>query len=280
MSSSAADFGGQLPDADGLWSVRRTEGALPYPDEAHRVIAEVEDRSFWFRHRNRVIGWMLRAYPIDGAFLDVGGGNGFQSLMLQQQWPTVVMVEPGIVGCRTARDRGVRRVVHGTLEELALPQQSVGGIGLFDVLEHIVDARALLNESASVLRRAGRLFVTVPAFRCLWSREDDFAQHARRYTEASLRAEIEAAGFRIERCAYFFGPLFLPVLLLRALPYRLSRRPAVLDPYAAARTAGHTPPGFVDRLMNSRLDRELRALAADRAPAFGSSVLCVATVHG
>ena len=120
----------------------------------------------------------------------------------------------------------------------------------------------------------------MPAFGCLWSREDDFAQHARRYTVATLRAEIVAAGFTVDRCAYFFGPVFLPVLLLRAVPYRLGRRPSVLDPHAAARTAGHTLPGVIDRILTRRLDRELRGLEAGRAPRFGSSVHCVATLHG
>ena len=253
---------------------------LHYPDEAHQILADIEERSFWFRHRNRVILWMAQRYPCDGPLLDVGGGNGFQSLALQNVLPSVVMVEPGPDGCRIARARGVRRVVQGQLQDLGLQPDSVGGVGLFDVLEHVRDAPALLRESARVLREDGRLYVTVPAFRVLWNEEDDFARHHRRYTVDTLRAEVESCGLAVDRCAYFFQPVFLPMLILRALPYRLRRRRGALRADAPARTAGHALPGSVERIVMWFLDREQRTLANGDSPAFGSSVLCVAQKHG
>ena len=72
----------------------------------------------------------------------------------------------------------------------------------------------------------GRLYLTVPAHRWLWSEADGYAGHHRRYTRGSLARALTSAGFRVEFISYFFSFLVVPVLLGRALPYRVGWRGA------------------------------------------------------
>jgi glycosyltransferase involved in cell wall biosynthesis len=69
-----------------------------------------------------------------------------------------------------------------------------------NVLEHIErDADALAN-MRRLLEPGGRLVLLVPAREALFCAMDRNLGRFRRYEEAPLRALVEAAGFRIERC--------------------------------------------------------------------------------
>lgn len=70
-------------------------GAISYPDEGNEACFEVEDQSFWFRHRNHCIRELVRNFPPQGPLFDVGGGNGFVAKGLMDAGWEVVLVEPG-----------------------------------------------------------------------------------------------------------------------------------------------------------------------------------------
>ena len=40
--------------ADGIWFARR-QAPVSYPEHGNAACLQIEDRSFWFRHRNRCI---------------------------------------------------------------------------------------------------------------------------------------------------------------------------------------------------------------------------------
>jgi hypothetical protein len=78
----------------GIWFARRQE-RVSYPDQGNAACLAVEDRSFWFRHRNGCIVSLVRRFPPEGVFLDIGGGNGFVSRGLTAAGVTCALVEPG-----------------------------------------------------------------------------------------------------------------------------------------------------------------------------------------
>jgi ubiquinone/menaquinone biosynthesis C-methylase UbiE len=174
-------------DEDGVWLAAGEPARVEYPETGAELMMKVEDASFWFQHRNLVLSALLDAHAPGATLVDVGGGNGFQALHLQRAGRSVVMVEPGAAGCRNAARRGVRNVVRANLEALELASGTVPAVSLLDVVEHLPDPSLLLAESHRVLRPGGKLLVTVPAYRALWSDEDVYAQHQRRYTKARLR---------------------------------------------------------------------------------------------
>jgi hypothetical protein len=50
-----------------------------YPDEGNEACFQIEDQSFWFRHRNDCIRELAQNLPPKwkGPIFDGGGGNGF-----------------------------------------------------------------------------------------------------------------------------------------------------------------------------------------------------------
>ena len=68
-------------------------------------------------------------------------------------------------------------------------------IGAFDVLEHIEDDVAVIEEVGRALRPDGMFVMTVPQHPALWSPQDDHAYHVRRYT--SRRPPAQARSGRV-----------------------------------------------------------------------------------
>lgn len=257
-------------DGAGVYHAGSVAG-VSYPVDGADQTHDVEDTSFWFAHRARVLGAAMRRFPPSGAVLDVGGGNGFQTARLQEAGLAAALVEPGAAGCRNAVKRGVKNVIHGTLEDLRLKEGSAGGLMLLDVIEHLDDPGPLLVETRRVLRGDGRLYVTVPAFEFLWSDEDEYARHYRRYTRTGLARALDEAGFSTELLTYFFQPLLAPVLLLRALPYRLGRRKG-----QTMNKSEHRADGLAGRVIERLLASELEAFNRGGSPGIGTSLLAVA----
>ena len=211
-----------------------------------------------------------------GALVDIGGGNGGVALRLQAAGVEVILVEPGPAGARHAARRGVETVICSTLETAGFPEHSIPAAGLFDVLEHIEDDVAFLGGLREHMKSDGRLYLTVPAGQRLWSGEDDYAGHHRRYSEASLRAVLGQAGFRAEYSSYCFSLLPAPIFLMRALPSRMGLGRDAAPSRADFERDHLAGGGLLARLLEQALSIELRRIASGgRVPA-GSSCLVVA----
>lgn len=265
-------YGNLTMGEDGIWfSGSRSE--ISYPASGNETCYQVEDHSFWFQHRNRCILECLQRFPPPGALFDIGGGNGFVSIAIQQAGHEAILVEPGIAGARNAQQRGLTNVICSTLEDARFQPQSLPAIGLFDVLEHIESDGPFLGQLHSVLQDDGRLYITVPAYRFLWSADDVFAGHARRYTRGSLIADIRRAGFEVEYASYFFSPLPLPIFVTRTLPTML----AIRSPQSSEGGAKqHLPAQDVTPGFQAILNWERRTIGAGGTIPFGSSCLLVA----
>jgi SAM-dependent methyltransferase len=264
-------------DQDGIWRAAR-RSAIDYPDQANAFCFQLEDRSFWFDYRNRFILETVRNFPPEGPIFDIGAGNGYVSLALERAGFEVVVIEPGPEGARNARSRGLDPVVCATLEEAGLRPESLDAAGLFDVVEHIRDDVGFLRTVRQALRQGGRLYLTVPAFRALWSSEDDLVGHHRRYTLGAVARRLGTAGFAVDYATYLFSPLLVPLYLFRSLPSRLGRR-TELDP---AQTAAELNPasGLAVKAVTRILDVELTRVARRRRVPFGTSCLIAARADG
>jgi hypothetical protein len=114
----------------------------------------------------------------------------------------------------------------------------------------------------------------VPAFRALWSSEDDLVGHHHRYRLVTLGRRLRETGFAVDYATYLFSPLPLPLLLLRTLPSRLGRR-KTLD---AQQTAAELQPssGLVVRAVTMVLDGELALVKRRHRIPIGTSCLVAA----
>jgi SAM-dependent methyltransferase len=116
-----------------------------------------------------------------------------------------------------------RRLPNATLLELdarALPFDAEFDIvAALDVLEHIPEDRAVLENMARAVRPGGTVLVSVPQHPRLWSAADDVARHERRYTREGLVEKVTAAGLAPVRVTSFTS-LLLPLMALSRLRNR------------------------------------------------------------
>ncbi|OBH58711.1 hypothetical protein A5686_23710 [Mycobacterium sp. E2479] len=257
--------------ADGIWFAGRQE-PVSYPEHANATCLQVEDRSFWFRHRNRCIASVVRRFTPAGVLLDIGGGNGYVAKGLTEVGIPCALMEPSIDGALAAKARGVEPVICARLEDSGMAAGSISAAGMFDVLEHIEDEADALRRVHELLRPGGFLFLTVPAYAFLHSSYDVEVGHFRRYTVPSLRQVVTVNGFRPLYATYFFAPLVPVVFLLRTLPSLLGvRRQADAELYSAE----HVRQGFSVDSIDGLLAVEARRILAGGTIAFGTSCLAV-----
>ena len=252
--------------------------SISYPDDGNDNCFEIEDNSFWFRHRNNCIIEMIKNYPspIRSPIFDVGGGNGFVSKGLLDAGFDVVHVEPGHDGAMNAKKRGITHVICGTTHTAKLKPDTIPAIGVFDVVEHIEDDIEFLNHLWELLIPGGMLYLTVPAYQLLWSNDDIDAGHFRRYNLNNIEKTISSAGFKISYSTYIF--IFLPVLvfLCRTLRFRLKLYNRSKKNNVRRKNNHILPTGISGKLINSILSWELKRMKRNEKIYFGGSCMVAA----
>jgi SAM-dependent methyltransferase len=184
-----------------------------------KELAELEAGNFWFRARNKLILWALYKYsPQLKSFLEIGCGTGFVISAVAKRFPEARLsgseyLEEGLV---YARQR-VPGAGFKQMDARHIPYESeLDAIGAFDVLEHIEEDEAVLQQICKALKPGGIVFITVPQHRWLWSAVDEYACHVRRYGANELHQKVCRAGFEIIRSTSFVSTL-LPVMFLSRL---------------------------------------------------------------
>jgi len=189
--------------SDGIWRTRGSE-EVSYTEGGHGHLKKVEEESFWFDHRLNCLNSAIEHRPFRSKVLDVGGGNGNFSLLLQSQNIEAVLLEPVAEGVQNARLSGVENIVHGTLNGVDFKESSFASVVALDVLEHIEDDREFVREIHRILEPSGRLYLSVPALQLLFSSFDRQVGHFRRYTLGQLVRLLWDNGFKVEFATYFF----------------------------------------------------------------------------
>lgn len=274
----ALDYGWSLEDRaeprDGVWYVAGSSGSVDYPEQGHQDLSEFEDRSFWFRHRNRVLGDALDRIGSPSALWEIGAGNGYVARGLTQRGVEVVTVEPGRTGALTSARRGIQVSICGTLQDLHLPDECIPAVGCFDVLEHIAEPHSLLLEVFRTLEPGGLFAVTVPSLPWLWSDHDEIAGHHRRYTLSSLHEELERVGLERVLASYFMAPLLPAVTMMRVLPYRFGSRRRAEETWERTLQEVGRGDGHLHRLVDVALHGERRWLQRAALP-LGTSIYAI-----
>ena len=240
-----------------------------YDAELFETLVELEAASFWFRGRNKVILWAVdRWFPDARSYLEVGCGTGYVLSAIVRSRPDLEAVGAELFpeGLRLAR----KRLEGVPLVQLDARSLAVGEafdlVGAFDLLEHLDRDEDALQALFTALRPGGGLLVTVPQHRWLWSRADEYAGHARRYTRRELTRRMLAAGFELV-WATSFVTLVLPLMAVSRL---LARR----RPYSLERELGL--PEWIDRRFERSLDFERALMARGVSLPVGGSLLIVA----
>jgi SAM-dependent methyltransferase len=261
---------GSTPPANGFLRFTSEEELSGFPEKSFDHLPAQEERSFWFRGRNRLIDWALREYFPDGSSLfELGCGTGVVLAALHGSRPELELVggEPFAAGLEVARKR-LADVPLYQLDGRRLPfEEEFDVVGAFDVLEHIDEDGAVLAQLHQAVKPGGGLLVTVPQHPWLWSGVDEFSQHRRRYTRRELVGKVEDAGFRVLRATSFVA-LLLPAV---ALSRWRGRGRETCDPMEEYRL-----PAAVERAFGASMTVERGLIRLGASLPAGSSLMLVA----
>lgn len=119
-----------------------------------------------------------------------------------------------------------------------LPSGQFDFIFALDVLEHINNDLSALKEVSEHLPKHGVMFITVPAFQCLYTERDRFLQHFRRYRHSQLKSLLVNAEMKIDNSGYFFASLLAPRavnkgmrIVLKATSNAVAKKTSVARPW-------------------------------------------------
>lgn len=271
-------FSNLTQDENGIFTADINK-EISYPKDGNQNCYQLEDNSYWFIHRMNIITALVKRYAPKSLFFDVGGGNGYVAKGLQDAGIESVLVEPGYDGCRNAKQRGVKTAACAVIEDCGLAKESIEAAGLFDVVEHIEDDHKFLKTIASLMKKDGYLFVTVPAYQFLWSADDTDGGHYRRYTSKTIKKVLIKSGFEPVFSSYIFSILILPIFLFRTIPSLLGLVKNISDPKKQQREF-EAKKGILGSLLDKVFNREDRLIAKGGRVSFGSSVVVVAKKKG
>ena len=129
-------------------------------------------------------------------------------------------------------------IVHDLEQTLPIKDGSYDHALLINVLEHIFDYRALLQEARRVVKPGGSIVIVVPYLFPVHPSPEDY----HRFTASALKKELEVAGLRDIRVQALGGGVFAAryLLLDRLLP-----RPLRIISFYTARYAAYGLDAFL-----------------------------------
>ena len=268
------DFAENIYLKDGIWFSKGSR-KISYPKEGNMNCYEIENDSFWFNHRNKCIIEAVVKFSSNEIFIDIGGGNGYVAKGLENNNIQNILIEPGIEGALNAKKRGLRNIICSTFEDAGIKPNSCKSIGLFDVVEHIKDDKLFLESIYSILADQGLIYITVPAYNFLWSKEDVEAGHFRRYSIKKIRRLLNAVGFEIEYSSYIFSILPIPIFLFRTIPsfFGLHKNSNDLNKHKKEHSQ---EKGIITTILDKMSKKELNHIKHKKKIPFGGSCFIVA----
>jgi SAM-dependent methyltransferase len=170
---------------------------------------EIEDAHWWFVARKAIVLGLLDRYVPEKPqrlVLDAGCGTGGLLTDLARYGKVVAadFLEEAVEFCR----RRGHEIVQCSVLETPFRAGSFDVILGLDLIEHLEDDLAALQDLYRICKPGGFLCVTVPAYQFLWSHHDVLNHHKRRYTKPQLEQQLKSANFRVLRCSYFNSFLF------------------------------------------------------------------------
>jgi SAM-dependent methyltransferase len=154
----------------------------------------------------RSLAILCRDYP-GRRILDVGCAVGRMPAFLRTLGFDAVGLEPYELPCRLGRDRYGIEIIHATLQDADLEDESFDALTFFDVLEHMDDPVGDLKRARALLKPGGAVFVKVPNIAAMqarlfgrWWYWLDVPRHLWHFSPRSLRRALEVAGFADVRC--------------------------------------------------------------------------------
>lgn len=252
-----------------------------YPPLVYKSLFDVEQRHFWFNGRNIIIRSVVKhvvGEPDRKTFLEIGCGTGFVLSFLEKQGFIVTGLDMHKESMKFAKRRTKAPLVCIKLEKF-FTKKNFDIIGAFDVLEHVDNQMKFLEKSGKLLKKGGRLFLTVPARKELWSKIDEFSGHKRRYDKAGLASLLKKSGFKVEMIKYFGFFLLFPQWAIRRYQNIKMSRIDKKDIPAFFKETINPPPLLMNEFFRLLFYIESKLIGRISFP-IGSSLIVAAIKNG
>lgn len=179
----------------------RDDAAAPLPLTGERTVPGIAEENYWFR-RHEVVYLELLDHCRDAVAVDAGFGEGYGAARIAEVANRVIGVDyDGPAVAHVARSYPEVAAVRGNLAALPLADGSADVVVNLQVIEHLWDQTAFLDEVFRVLRPGGRLLISTPN-RITFSPGRDTPLnpfHTRELNAAELTELLGASGFTVER---------------------------------------------------------------------------------
>ncbi|OGG09738.1 hypothetical protein A2154_00045 [Candidatus Gottesmanbacteria bacterium RBG_16_43_7] len=244
--------------------------SINYNTGLHDVIHSIEKSHFWFRSRRRLLNLVLVRFikkPQTTTFLEIGYGTGVVLQLLESIGFRTFGLDVNKKAYTYAK-KTTRATLYVSSLSSFKTDKRFDCVGAFDVLEHQSNDRAFLLQCHRLLRDRGLLFLTVPAHQRLWSQQDAYAGHRRRYSDQRLRQLLEECSFEIVYLNHW-QVLTLPFYLLWKAFIRSKDSDPLLSGFL------RTPQEPINSIMYAILAVERRLVFKVHFP-IGGSLIAVA----
>lgn len=178
--------------------------------------AKLERSHWWFKARNGIIYQFVKdtikpnqRKPIK--ILNVGCGTG-RTTELLSQLGEVTSIEYDHETAEFAAESTGLSVEQGDVKSLKFKNEEFDLVCAFDVIEHVDDDVLAVEEMYRVLKKDGKLIITVPACPFLWSEHDEINHHFRRYTKSSLETTFSNSSFNSCEFISYFNFFLFPLV--------------------------------------------------------------------
>lgn len=141
---------------------------------------------------------------------DIGAGSAIFTLQLAKDFPDLVFWAVDI-------NYSFELLPQTDLHNLHFSRDHIDAdvFLLNDVLEHVKDPVAFLQNIVHNAKERATFLITVPALPILWSGHDEFLGHYKRYTGKVLQRELSSSGIDVIQLEYLYWLIFPIVLLAR-----------------------------------------------------------------
>jgi SAM-dependent methyltransferase len=147
---------------------------------------------------------VLRHVPSRARVLDVGGGAGAFVEAIRRKDCRPSVLEPSAASVRLVRSRVPDvEAIEATIEDARIAPESYDAITLWDVIEHLIDPRAVVSTLRSWLVRGGHLFLQLPDSRSLVAKILGkrwpllLREHLTYFDSMTVRRLLDEAGFDV-----------------------------------------------------------------------------------
>jgi len=152
------------------------------------------------RTRSRIISNLIKKYKMRGRLLDAGCGTGdlLDFIIKNNKFESIEGADFSKEACLCTQNKlGIKTFIVDLRNISKLKNKSYDVIICSEVLEHIEEDEKVIKNLATLLKRKGKLIITVPFLKKNWSRFDIISGHVRRYEKGELEKKLKKVGFKI-----------------------------------------------------------------------------------